>query len=376
MAVRRWAGDQRPIAPWCYHRREAWLLVAAWFAPERLLELSASLRRYARIGKKGNLPMSEIVSYQRVCGVDVAKDTLEVRIVAGDTDQLLSTANSPKGFAQIIELCRKHQVQIVVAEATGGLQRPLALALVAAGVAAAIINPCRIRHYALAEGLMAKTDKVDARIIALFALKIAPSPTAIRSQQMEELNRLVTRKAQLTGGKVAEENRLGQEADAFVLSSINKHLKFLQKQIIQIDKRLDELVLQDPILQRKAEAADSAIGVGRASSVALIVAMPELGTLSGKQAASLAGLAPFNKDSGKVTGERHIAGGRAPVRCTLYMCALTAIRHDARMKAFYQRLLAAGKCKMKALTACMRKLLVIINARIRDALAAQNACVQ
>lgn len=317
--------------------------------------------------------MSEVVSYQRVCGVDVAKDTLEFRVMAAEVNTSGSTSNDQKGFGRIIELCRKHQVQIVILEATGGYQRPLAEALVEAGIAVAVINPSRIRHYALCEGLIAKTDKVDARIIALFGLKIVPQPTALRNALEEQLNCLVVRKAQLIKCKVGEDNRQQQQANELVQKSLQRHLKFIEKEVQKIDVRLDELVLQNPQLQCKAEAADTVTGVGRASAVALVAGMPELGTLNSKQAAALAGVAPFNNDSGKVTGERHIFGGRAAVRCVLYMCALSAIRYDQKIKAFYQRLLAAGKCKMKALTACMRKLLVIINARVREAMAAQKA---
>jgi transposase len=219
---------------------------------------------------------------------------------------------------------------------------------------------------------MAKTDKVDARLIALFALKIAPSPTAIRSQEQEEMSCLLTRKGQLLKCKVAEENRLQQQASVMVQKSIQRMLKFVAKEIAQIDERLEQLVRQDPLLECKAQAADTMTGVGRASAVALVLSMPELGTLSGKGASALAGVAPFNKDSGKVIGERHIFGGRSSVRSVLYMCTLSAIRYDQKIKAFYQRLLAAGKCKMKALTACMHKLLVIVNARVREALAADG----
>lgn len=315
-----------------------------------------------------------IVSYQRVCGVDVAKESLEVRLMAGDTDLSFSVVNDVAGFSRIIELCRKHQVQIVVMEATGGYQRPLARELVSAEIAVAVINPARIRHYALSEGLIAKTDKVDAQIIAMYALKIAPQPTRLRSDLQEELACLINRKAQLIKCQVAEENRSGQQANAMVLQGLKRHLKFISREIEKIDVRLDELVRQDPELRCKAEAADAVKSVGRASAVALVVTMPELGTLKSKQASSLAGLAPFNKDSGKQTGERHILGGRPMVRSVLYMCTLSAICHDAKIKSFYRRLLAAGKCKMKALTACMRKLLVIVNARIREALAAGQPC--
>ena len=320
--------------------------------------------------------MSSLLSYSCSCGVDVSKDTLDICIMASGLEVSLRFPNTPDGIAGIVPLCRKHQVEIVVAEATGGLQRPLAMALIAAAIPMAVINPGRIRHYAQAEGMIAKTDKVDARIIALFALKIAPAPTLVRTEKQEELARQVARKLQLTDYKIAEQNRLSREVDALVIKSINRFLVFIEKELAKIDQRLDTLIELDPKLQAKAEAADSVFGVGRASAVTLVVIMPELGTLSSKQAGSLAGLAPFNKDSGKVVGQRHIYGGRPAIRCTLYMCVLSAIRRDGVIKTFYRRLVDAGKCKMVALTACMRKMMVIINARVRDALAAQIPCPQ
>jgi transposase len=315
--------------------------------------------------------MSEVSAYQRVCGIDVAKDSLEVCIISGGIEKSVATSNDARGFSRIIELCRKHETQIVVMEATGGYQRALALALVAAGLTIAVVTPSRIRFYALAEGLIAKTDTVDARIIATYSLKIAPKPTVVRSGLQEELACLVGRKAQLLDCKVAEVNRLQQQANPWASKGIERHLKFIGKEIQKIDDRLDELVRQDPELQNKAEVADQHRGIGRASAVALVVTMPELGTLTSKQAAALAGLAPFNKDSGKTSGPRHIFGGRAQVRSVLYMCVLSAVRYNKKISAFYERLVAAGKCKMVALTACMRKLLVIVNAQIREAIAGQ-----
>jgi transposase len=317
-----------------------------------------------------------LVSYQRVCGIDVGSQLLEVLLLGEALDLGFSTGNDPQGFAKIIKFCREHRIELVVLEATGGYQRALAVALAEAQIAVAVVNPARIRHYALAEGLIAKTDKVDARVIALFAIKIAPKATALRSALQEELACLVNRKAQWNKCKVAEENRAQQQANAMIRKGIERHLKFIVREIAKIDARLEELVREDPQLQCKAEAADSVTGVGRASAVALVVTMPELGTLTSKQASALAGLAPFNKDSGKQSGERHIFGGRSQARAVLYMCCLSAICYDQKIKAFYQRLLAAGKCKMKALTACMRKLLVMVNARVREALAAQATCPQ
>jgi transposase len=317
--------------------------------------------------------MSELAFYTRVCGIDLAKESLELRIRTPDADLAVSLGYDDADCDRVVELCRQHLVQIVVVEATGGLQRRLALALVKAAIPVAIINPGRIRHYALAEGMMAKTDKVDARIIALFALKIAPKPTSVRNAQQEQLARLAARKAQLIWAKVDETNRLQQEGDADALGSIQRHLKFLKKELDRVDRRLDALICADVTLQSKVEAADTVLGVGRASAVALIVNMPELGTLTGKQAASLAGVAPFAKESGKSVGERHIQGGRAPVRSVLYMCTLTAVRCEGKLRDFYEKRIKAGHCKMEALTACMRKMLVIINARVRDTLLALKA---
>jgi transposase len=314
--------------------------------------------------------MSETQVYERVCAVDVAKETLEIELSADAWHQSLATGNDAAGFAQLISLCRQHAIQIVVMEATGGYERALTRALTQAGIAVAVVNPSRIRFFALSLGLLAKTDRIDARLIARFARQMVLQPTAARSALQEELLALTGRKAQLLEMQSAEQNRLQQQSLPRLRQSLQRQLRFLEKELARLEQRLDELVRQDPQLQIKAEVADALKGVGRASAVALVTLMPELGTLNGKQAAALAGLAPFNRDSGQHCGERHIFGGRAAVRCVLYMCTLSAVRFDATLKAFYERLRAAGKCTMKALTACMRKLLVILNARIRDRLAA------
>lgn len=317
--------------------------------------------------------MSELLRYTRVCGIDLAKTSLQLHLVTPETAVSRSLDYDDAGCQQVVELCRKQQIQIVVLEATGGLQRQLAVALTEASIPLAILNPSRIRHYALAEGMIAKTDKVDAAILAGFALKIVPKPTRVRTAQQEQLARLSARKSQLTWAKVDESNRLLQESDADAIASLRRHLKFLGKEIARVDQQLEDLIQADPALQAKVAAADTLVGVGRASAVALIVQMPELGTLSGKQAGSLAGVAPFAKESGTTVQERHIQGGRAPVRSILYMCTLTAVRCAGKLRDFYQTLLKAGKCKMVALTACMHKMLTILNARVRDAILALAA---
>jgi transposase len=313
--------------------------------------------------------VSDSISYERVCGVDVAKDSLELHLILGEKIVRNDLPNNPKGHAEVVRLLQKHQVQMTTLEATGGLQRPLAVALVEAGCSLAVVNPARVRYYALSEGIIAKNDKIDARVIASFTQKIKPKPTALRSQQQEHLARLVARKSQLIRAKVAEENRLQQEADADALKSIIKHLRFLTREIAAMDKLLEREVQDDPELLAKVQTADALSGVGRASAIALVVSMPELGRLTGRQAGRLAGLAPMDCDSGTIRKERHIHGGRSAIRTTLYMCVLSAIRYEPKIRRMYQRLLEAGKSKMKALTACMRKMLVILNARVRDAVA-------
>jgi transposase len=316
--------------------------------------------------------MPEFIAYERVCGIDVAKLSLQVCILA-DTTLSFSIPNGPLGFRRLVHLCLKHRVQIVTLEATGGLQRPVTLALLQAHIPVAVINPFRIHHYAISEGILGKTDSVDAHTIATFTLKIRPEPTPVRSELQEHLARLTARKTQLTHMKVAEENRLHQESDREVLRGIKKFLRILDREIASTDSLLEKAVETDPELLAKVQTADATTGVGRSSAITLIVTMPELGTLTSGQAGALAGLAPFNRDSGQTTGERHIFGGRVAIRSTLYLCALSAIRYAPEIRQMYQRLLQAGKCKMKALVACMHKMIIIINARIRDALAARRA---
>jgi transposase len=314
----------------------------------------------------------QTASFQRVCGIDVSKHTLDAHWCTPDGQRALKLAYDAQGLQQIVQLCLQQQIQLVVVEASGGLQRQLVVALAQAAVPVAVVNPLRIRHFALAEGQIAKTDPLDARLICLFGLRMAPAPTPVRSDKDEKIARLVARRGQLMQAKVAEDNRQQQEADADNLKSIAQHLRFLQRQLQQLDRKLDRLVRQHEQLASKAELADQMTGIGRVSAVALVVSLPELGTMNRKRIASLAGLAPYNDDSGTHLGRRSIHGGRASARQALYMPTLTAIRYEGPIQRMYQRLLAAGKCKMQALTACMRKMLTILNARIAEALAVQR----
>jgi transposase len=313
---------------------------------------------------------------ERVCGVDVSKLSLDAHFL-GPQDQshprehAVKVDYDPKGMGKLVEECVRRQVQLVVLEATGGLQRPLHLALHAAGIAVAVANPARVRHFANAQGQRAKTDPLDARTIASFALRMAPAVTPPRCALDETIARLNSRRSALVKILVAEKNREESESEADCLKSITKHLKWLEREIQQIDKKMDKLISGQEELERKVRLADEITGIGRVSAVALVVNMPELGRVNRRQAAALAGLAPYNNDSGQRQGKRSIHGGRSHLRTALYMPTLTAIRCPGKLQEMYQRLLARGKCKMQALTACMRKLLIMVNARVAQALAAQ-----
>jgi transposase len=301
--------------------------------------------------------------------VDVSKQHLDCQLIKPAWSRKLKVGYDPAGIARLADTCVEHQIQIVVLEASGGLERQLVKGLHEAGIAVAVINPARIRYFALSEGQMAKTDPLDADLIARFGLQKCPRPTAVRDDRDEQLARLSARRGQLVQMKVAEENRLEQECEPLVVKSLEKHLRVLNREIKQIDRKLDELVAQHEELEPKARIADEMTGIGRVSAVALVVSLPELGKLNRKKIAALAGLAPYNHDSGGHSGPRSIHGGRASVRAALYMPTLTAIRFEGKIKRFYLRLLERGKCKMQALTACMRKMLIILNARVAEALA-------
>ena len=323
---------------------------------------------------------------ERVCGVDVSKLSLDAHFVScGESrpgenrpdeshgrEQALKVDYDDAGMKKLIEHCVRRRVQLVVLEASGGVQRRLHLALHGAGIAVAVANPARIRHFANAQGQLAKTDPLDARMIANFALRMSPVVTPPRSAADEAIAHLNSRRSALVKDMVAEKNREESESEPDCLKSIARHIKWLERDIAQIDKKLDKLVSKQEELERKARLADEITGIGRVSAVALVVSMPELGRVNRRQAAALAGLAPYNDDSGQRRGKRSIHGGRTRLRTALYMPTLTAIRYPGKIQEMYQRLLARGKCKMQALTACMRKLLIMVNARVAQALATKD----
>jgi transposase len=300
-------------------------------------------------------------------GIDVAKATVEVAI-SGQTGTL-GFANDEAGWAALLAELASLQVGLVLFEATGGFELPCATALQLAGLAVAVINPRQARDFARAMGYLAKTDRIDAGVLAEMARTllargdlsslVKPLPDA----QQLELQGLVTRRRQLMAMKLAEHNRMKMPG-VRQRRSLNTIIKALDREIARVDKDLQAFVGANHA--ELAALLDSVKGVGKATISTLLAEVPELGKLSGREVSALVGVAPINRDSGTMRGKRSIFGGRPDVRRVLFMAALVASRHNPVIKAFYQRLLAAGKPKKVALVACMRKLLTILNAMVRS----------
>jgi transposase len=311
-------------------------------------------------------PISSVSPRRCAIGIDVAKDSFQTANAPGQDN--VSFAYDASGIKALLEWLGGFSVELIVLEATGGYQRRLVAALAAAGYAVVVANPRQIRDFARAKGILAKSDPLDARVIADFAATIKPQVRPLPSASQQRLTDLVARRTQLMAMRTQEQNRLGQAADADLIKSLQRSIKHLDKEMQKIERLLEETLEACPDFAAKAAELEKNTGVGRTSSIALIATLPEIGTLNRREIAALAGLAPFNFDSGKFAGSRSIWGGRAPVRNVLYMIALTAIRFDQSMRRYYQNLLQKGKKKKVALTAVMRKLLVQLNAKLRDAL--------
>ena len=306
--------------------------------------------------------------YQPRCGVnvgiDVAKDTLEIAARPDNTSW--ATANRVEDFPVLLEKLRELAPERIILEATGGWETPLANHLAAAGLPVIIINPRQARDFAKATGKLTKTDKVDARGLAHFGEAIKPAVRRLPDEQTQALAALLTRRRQLVEMYAAEQNRLVTVQHRPALKEeVEAHLKWLKQRIAQLDDDLRKQLEESAVWRAHDQLLQSVPGVGDVVSRTLLSQLPELGTLSDKEIAALVGVAPHAHDSGKRKGQAHIRGGRANVRSLLYMAALTAIRWNPVIKAFYQRLLAKGKLKKVALTACMRKLLVILNSMIK-----------
>lgn len=298
-----------------------------------------------------------------VVGLDVSKDWVDGCVLPSEQHWQLphDAADIARLIAQLHELAPR----LIVLESTGGYQRVLAAELDTAGLPVVVVNPRQVRHFAKATGRLAKTDRLDALVLAQFALVVQPQRRPIADASAQELQALVARRRQLQGMRVAEANRL-ETAHPAVIADLERHLAWLEQELAALEARMDALISASPQWRAKRELMESMPGVGVTIARTLLAELPELGTLEGKQLAALVGVAPFNVDSGYRLGQRRIWGGRAAVRAHLWMAALVASRYNPVIRAFYQRLRAKGKPKKVALTACMRKLLVILNAMVRD----------
>jgi transposase len=296
-------------------------------------------------------------------GIDVAKDELVVHVLP--TNQKLVEPNSKEGIKKLVAHFKEIKPQQVVLEATGGLERELLTSLIANGIPAVAVNPRQARDLAKGLGELAKTDAVDARILAKFAQLQCFPTRPIPSCETQEMNDLVTRKEQLIQMRTMEANRQHRAKQKAIQKSIERVIKMYDKEIATIEIRITELIANNPDWSEKDKILQSVPGVGPKTSQVLISALPELGTLNRQEIAALVGVAPFCDDSGKKTGVRHIKGGRANVRSTLYMAALSAIRWNKTIKTFFDRLIAEGKKFKVALVAAMRKLITILNVMVR-----------
>ena len=302
---------------------------------------------------------------ERYAGVDVSKARLDVTV--RPTGERYSVANDPKGIDTLVgRLEEAGPPELVVLEATGGFERPAAMALAASGIPVAVVNPRKARDFAKATGALAKTEKIDAYVLARFAEALKPEPRALPDQQALLLSEILDRRRQLIGMLVAENNRLSATVSAPVAKRIRAHVGWLEKELSRTDRELEEVIETSPAWRESETLLRSVPGVGPALARTLVAELPELGTLTHKRLSALVGVAPFNRDSGKTRGKREVWGGRARVRTTLYMSAMVASRHNPVIREFYVRLVEAGKPKKVALVACMRKLLSILNAMMRD----------
>lgn len=296
-------------------------------------------------------------------GIDVAKDTLEVAWAGTSTTQ--SFPNDDAGHAALIESLSAHSVVLIVMEATGGYEQPCALALAGAGLPVSVINPRQARDFARAMGKLAKTDRLDAQVLAEFAAFVhaqGHTPRALATEEQRELTALVVRRRQIVGMLVSERQRLAV-AHTRAKPSIQAVIKLLTRQLDSLDRGMgDHLRKHHADLSKLLQSVK---GIGPTTAATVIAELPELGLLNRKQIAALVGVAPLNRDSGTLRGQRRIFGGRATVRRVLYVAALVASRFNPAIKACYQRLLADGKPKKVALVACMRKLLLVMNAIAR-----------
>jgi transposase len=295
-------------------------------------------------------------------GIDVGKTMNDVHILG--LDSALQFYNDAEGIRMLIERLQQLSPKLIVAEATGGYERLMVTHLNAAGLPIAVVNPTRVRRFADSLGQLAKTDKIDARTIAHFGSVVRPPVRSLKTEEEEYLGELLDRRCQIINMQTAEKNRL-HTSRAHIREDIQQHLDWLTSKKKELDREIARLVRSSQEWSEKEALLRSVPGVGPVTAATLLADLPELGTLNRQKIAALAGVAPFNRDSGSKRGKRRIFGGRSAVRRTLYMAALVCTRHNPVIKRFYESLVERGKEKKVAITACMRKLLVILNAMVR-----------
>lgn len=295
-------------------------------------------------------------------GLDVAKLALELHL-AGRSHAL---ANDAQGHAQLLKLLRAHPHAHVVCEATGGYEQPVVRVCHAAGIPISLIEAGRVRYFARAQGQRAKTDPLDAAVLSAYGQTFQPPATPAASPQQQQLAGLTQRRRQLIELQTLERNHAEHYTDAFRRRQSRQLGNALEKPIAQCDEAIAPLIATDASLSHKADRLKAIPGVGPVVAATLLAELPELGNLNRQTAAALAGVAPYNRDSGGPSGVRRIHGGRRAVRCALYMAPLSAVRHDRILKEFYLRLLAAGKKPLVAMTACMRKLVILMNRLLKN----------
>ena len=310
--------------------------------------------------KEEKKPMTE----EAVCvGVDVAKNTLDVAV--SNSKETRQFNNDHQGITSAVHYISSLKPVRIILEATGHYEMPLAVSLHTSRLPVVIVNPRQVRDFARATGVLAKTDSIDAMVLALFGLQVKPEIRLLPDQKAREMGNLLARRRQLIEMLTAEYNRLLQ-ADESIRPSIEIHIKWLEEAISAINNDLDRQIQSSPSWCEKDNLLKSVPGVGKVVSTTLLIELPELGILNRRKIAALVGVAPLNRDSGTMRGKRTVWGGRAKLRAVLYMAALVGVRRNPVLTAFYQRLLNAGKAKKVALVACMRKLLTILNAMIRS----------
>ena len=304
-----------------------------------------------------NAPIIEVAA-----GLDVSKDTLDLAIVPDGLVRVFS--NDSAGHAKLVQLLKK--VDLIVIEASGGFERVIVAELVAADLPVVLVNPRQVRDFARATGRLAKTDRIDAQVLALFGRAVKPLRRPIPDQQAQALRARIARRRQIVRMLTAEKNRLRQAYDAHVTHSVQSIIDALKTQLEEVNRDMDRLIKDCPAWCARKDLLKGVPGIGDVIARTLLAELPELGNCSRQEIAALVGVAPINRDSGMFRGQRHTWGGRASVRSALYMAALVGIRRNPVIKQYYEHLLKAGKVKKVALVACMRKLLTILNAMIRD----------